>query len=92
MSSYLDDYDDVGEEEEGEELDEEDQRVPQKVAELARAVTPASLKGIRACKRCGLLKTLGQFMNEGCENCPFLEMVSWKLAERRHVHTCKIWH
>jgi len=82
MSSYLDD-DDIGEEEEEEEdqLEEEeddnlDERVPRKVAELARASTPAALRGIRACKRCGLLKTLDQFINEGCENCPFLEMVS----------------
>jgi hypothetical protein len=84
MSSYIDDDDDIGEEEEEEEdqLDQEEddgdfeERVPHKVAELARASTPASIRGIRACKRCGLLKTLDQFINEGCENCPFLEMVS----------------
>jgi Transcription elongation factor SPT4 len=88
MSSYLDD-DDIGDDEEEEEIEnrrggqmeEEDdddfeQRVPHKVAELARASTPASIRGIRACKRCGILKTLDQFLNEGCENCPFLEMVS----------------
>lgn len=57
-----------------EEEDDFEQRVPHKVAELARASTPASIRGIRACKRCGLLKTLDQFLNEGCENCPFLEM------------------
>ena len=65
MSAYVDE-DDAGEEE----------RVPQQVAELARAAVPSNLKGIRACKRCGILKTLEQFINKGCENCPFLEMVS----------------
>ena len=62
-------------------MDEDDmaggeEEVPQQVADLANAVTPTSMKGIRACKRCGILKTLDQFINEGCENCPFLEMVS----------------
>jgi hypothetical protein len=65
MSAYVDEDDD-GEEE----------RVPQQVAELARAAAPSNIKGIRACKRCGILKTLDQFINAGCENCPFLEMVS----------------
>jgi len=59
---------------EGEEGDEE---VPQQVADLAQAQTPNALRGIRACKRCGLLKTLDQFINEGCENCPFLDMVCY---------------
>ncbi|GAX26619.1 transcription elongation factor SPT4 [Fistulifera solaris] len=58
--------------------DEEDERyddeVPQQVADLASASVPLNLKTIRACKRCGLLKTQGQFYDEGCENCPFLEM------------------
>jgi transcription elongation factor SPT4 len=55
--------------------EEEEEGVPQQVAELAEASVPLSIRGIRACKRCGLLKTLDQFINEGCENCPFLEMV-----------------
>ncbi|GAX23229.1 transcription elongation factor SPT4 [Fistulifera solaris] len=58
--------------------DEEDERyddeVPQQVADLASASVPLNLKTVRACKRCGLLKTQGQFYDEGCENCPFLEM------------------
>jgi transcription elongation factor SPT4 len=54
---------------------EEEEEVPQQVAELAQASVPNSLKGIRACKRCGILKTLDQFVNEGCDNCPFLDMV-----------------
>jgi transcription elongation factor SPT4 len=57
-------------EEEGEE-----EQVPQQVADLADASVPNQLRGIRACKRCGILKTLDQFINDGCENCPFLDMV-----------------
>mmetsp|Transcript_22111 Transcript_22111/g.30763 ORF Transcript_22111/g.30763 Transcript_22111/m.30763 type:complete len:134 (-) Transcript_22111:80-481(-) len=52
----------------------EGEEVPQQVAELAQASVPDSLRGIRACKRCGILKTLDQFINEGCENCPFLNL------------------
>ena len=78
MSAYLDE-DDGGEEEE---------MVPQQVAELARAAAPSNLKGIRACKRCGILKTLDQFINEGCENCPFLEMVS--TVELKMFNVCLI--
>uniref|UniRef100_A0A0D9X1P1 Spt4/RpoE2 zinc finger domain-containing protein n=1 Tax=Leersia perrieri TaxID=77586 RepID=A0A0D9X1P1_9ORYZ len=29
---------------------------------------------LRACLRCRLVKTYDQFMEQGCENCPFLEM------------------
>lgn len=41
--------------------------------ELENAPVPDKVKGIRACMRCGLLKTYEQFM-EGCDNCPFLQM------------------
>eukprot|EP00537_Pseudo-nitzschia_pungens_P018610 CAMPEP_0172399472 /NCGR_PEP_ID=MMETSP1061-20121228/41246_1 /TAXON_ID=37318 /ORGANISM="Pseudo-nitzschia pungens, Strain cf. pungens" /LENGTH=134 /DNA_ID=CAMNT_0013132367 /DNA_START=90 /DNA_END=495 /DNA_ORIENTATION=+ len=54
---------------------EEEQDTPQQVLDLAEASVPNSLRGIRACKRCGILKTLDQFINEGCENCPFLDMI-----------------
>ena len=54
----------------------EEEDLPPQIADLAQASAPMSLKGMRACKRCGILKTLGQFISEGCENCPFLEMVS----------------
>jgi len=54
---------------------EEEEDVPQVVADLAQASVPTQIKGVRACKRCGILKTLDQFLNEGCENCPFLDMV-----------------
>jgi hypothetical protein len=39
--------------------------VPQQVADLAEASVPNAIRGIRACKRCGILKTLDQFINEG---------------------------
>ena len=38
-------------------------QVPQAIAELANASTPTSIKNIRACKRCGILKTLNQFLD-----------------------------
>eukprot|EP01017_Pseudomicrothorax_dubius_P045092 TRINITY_DN773_c0_g1_i1.p1 TRINITY_DN773_c0_g1~~TRINITY_DN773_c0_g1_i1.p1 ORF type:complete len:116 (+),score=24.31 TRINITY_DN773_c0_g1_i1:153-500(+) len=31
---------------------------------------PQSLKRLRCCMRCYLIKTEEQFRNEGCENCP----------------------
>ena len=54
--------------------EDEEEQVPQQIAELAQAVVPNSLKHIRACMRCGLLKTQQQFYEDGCENCPFLDM------------------
>ncbi|GMI58377.1 hypothetical protein ScalyP_jg6206 [Parmales sp. scaly parma] len=38
------------------------------------AAPPNSLKGLRACLRCGLIKTYDQFYDRGCDNCPFLDM------------------
>ena len=72
MSSYRDD-------------DDEEDDVPDQVAELANASVPNNIKAIRACKRCGLLKTLEQFFEEGCDNCPFLEMAD--NTERVNVST-----
>lgn len=57
--------------------DGEEEDVPPAIAELSQASAPTSLRGIRACKRCGILKTLDQFLNEGCENCPFLDIVRY---------------
>ena len=57
-----------------EDEEEEEEELPVAVAELAQSSAPSSLKGIRSCKRCGILKTVDQFINEGCENCPFLDM------------------
>lgn len=62
--------------------EEEEETVPQQVADLAQASVPQAMRGIRACKRCGILKTVDQFINEGCENCPFLDMV----CERKVMH------
>lgn len=56
--------DDMGDEE------EEGEDMPQQVAELAQASIPNNLRTVRACKRCGILKTQEQFYDEGCENCP----------------------
>lgn len=35
---------------------------------------PNSMTGHRSCLRCGLVKTFTQFYDNGCENCPFLEL------------------
>jgi transcription elongation factor SPT4 len=35
---------------------------------------PNSMKNHRACLRCGLVKCFDQFYQDGCENCPFLEL------------------
>mmetsp|Transcript_6897 Transcript_6897/g.14362 ORF Transcript_6897/g.14362 Transcript_6897/m.14362 type:complete len:149 (+) Transcript_6897:113-559(+) len=42
--------------------------------------TPDSMKGLRACKRCGMIRSLAQFYDEGCPNCPFLEMLEARAA------------
>jgi hypothetical protein len=71
------DYD--GEEEDDMEEEVEDDRlrtVPRSLVDLAQASVPPHLKALRACKRCGVIKTVEQFMNDGCENCPMLDMVS----------------
>ena len=54
--------------------EEEEEEVPQQIADLANASVPTNMKTIRACKRCGMLKSQGQFYEEGCENCPFLDL------------------
>jgi hypothetical protein len=71
------DYD-VEEEDEMEEEVEDDRlsALPRSLVELAHASVPTNLKALRACKRCGIIKTVEQFMNDGCENCPMLDMVS----------------
>ena len=37
---------------------------------------PNDAKGLRACLRCSLIKNYGQFLESGCENCEFLNMIS----------------
>lgn len=63
----------------GGEEEQEEEDVPQQVEDLAQASVPNSMKNIRACKRCGILKTIEQFVDDGCENCPFLGIVSFKI-------------
>jgi hypothetical protein len=41
-------------------------------------------KGLRACVACRLLKTADQFVDGGCENCPFLAMD----GDRERVYDC----
>jgi transcription elongation factor SPT4 len=69
MAYERDDAEDRGDEEE-----EEDDGVAPQVAELANASVPNNVRTIRACKRCGILKSQEQFYEDGCENCPFLDM------------------
>lgn len=38
------------------------------------ASIPLEMKRLRACLRCALVKTVDQFYEEGCENCPFLRL------------------
>ena len=40
-------------------------------AETRHAQRPDSLKLLRACKTCKLIKTAAQFYASYCENCPF---------------------
>ena len=55
-------------------ISEEDEDVPPSIADLKMASVPDSLKGLRACMRCGIIKTVEQFATDGCENCPFLDL------------------
>lgn len=66
--------------------EEDDERggAPAEVQELAAASVPTDLKSLRACKRCGILKTFDQFIDYGCENCPFLTMTD----DQQKVNRC----
>ena len=44
---------------------EKGEPLPPKVEELAQASVPTALKGVRACLRCGIVKTLDQFLEYG---------------------------
>ena len=65
----------------------EEEDLPPQIAELAQARAPTAMKGTRACKRCGIIKALDQFVDEGCENCPYLEMVRFMLLCIRTLTT-----
>lgn len=45
--------------------EEQEQELPQQVVDLADASVPDSMREIRACKRCGILKTIAQFLDQG---------------------------
>eukprot|EP00523_Entomoneis_sp_CCMP467_P020766 CAMPEP_0168843364 /NCGR_PEP_ID=MMETSP0727-20121128/8177_1 /TAXON_ID=265536 /ORGANISM="Amphiprora sp., Strain CCMP467" /LENGTH=154 /DNA_ID=CAMNT_0008896961 /DNA_START=83 /DNA_END=548 /DNA_ORIENTATION=- len=76
--------DDIIDDDEEEDREEDMVDAPQAVVELANAVVPDNARHTRACKRCGLVKTLGQFVDQGCENCPFLNM----LEDGAQVNRC----
>ena len=50
--------------------------------DLGVANTPASLKQLRACKTCRLVKTYKQFLDEACENCPHERPMGSRHGER----------
>ncbi|XP_033225377.1 transcription elongation factor SPT4 [Belonocnema kinseyi] len=41
---------------------------------MSMETVPKSLRGLRACMGCSLIKTVDQFELDGCENCPHLKM------------------
>ena len=51
---------------------DEEQELPQQVADLAEASVPNSVREIRACKRCGILKTFDQFVSFGMYHKAFI--------------------
>ena len=54
-------------------------------ASATAAPAPAEFtRNLRCCVTCRLVKTLDQFYEEGCENCPFLEMVE----DRERIDDC----
>mmetsp|Transcript_42762 Transcript_42762/g.100421 ORF Transcript_42762/g.100421 Transcript_42762/m.100421 type:complete len:144 (-) Transcript_42762:2-433(-) len=79
MSGY-NDYDDEGHAEGGE-MENPDSAMS--ILALY-ATTPNSMKSLRACKRCGMIRTHLQFHEEGCPNCPFLEMAEDQKATNEY--------
>eukprot|EP00587_Corethron_hystrix_P010404 CAMPEP_0113304692 /NCGR_PEP_ID=MMETSP0010_2-20120614/4609_1 /TAXON_ID=216773 ORGANISM="Corethron hystrix, Strain 308" /NCGR_SAMPLE_ID=MMETSP0010_2 /ASSEMBLY_ACC=CAM_ASM_000155 /LENGTH=135 /DNA_ID=CAMNT_0000158945 /DNA_START=96 /DNA_END=500 /DNA_ORIENTATION=+ /assembly_acc=CAM_ASM_000155 len=80
MSGY-NDYDDEGHAEGGE-MENPDSAMS--ILALY-ATTPNSMKSLRACKRCGMIRTHLQFHEEGCPNCPFLEMAEDQKATNEYT-------
>jgi len=64
---------------------EDEQELPQNVADLAQASVPSAIRGIRACKRCGILKTLDQFVDDGCEASSLREVKDRQTDAWRHL-------
>ena len=48
------------------------------------ASVPKSVRNLRACLKCALVKTMDQFVETGCENCPELGMT----GKRNRVEEC----
>ena len=49
------------------------------------ALIPSALgSSLLACKRCGLLQSFPQFFDNGCPNCPFLQMIE----DNKRVQSC----
>ena len=72
--------------------EEEEQELPQQVQDLAEASVPNSIREIRACKRCGILKTFDQFVSFGMCDKHWAEgkgvfMTRSSLCLRRFVET-----
>lgn len=42
--------------------------------EINDQIVPRDFKGLRACLNCTLVKTFDQFFQDGCDNCPNLEL------------------
>lgn len=54
-------------------------------SEPVRAPAPEAWnKNMRCCVACRLVKTLDQFYDQGCDNCPFLEME----GDRERIEDC----
>jgi hypothetical protein len=64
-SATMDDEDDRRYDDDEDDEEEEGERLPPKVEELAQASVPTTLKGVRACLCCGIVKTLDQFLEYG---------------------------
>lgn len=48
---------------------------------VPREITPSKLK---ACMSCSLIKTVPQYVMDGCDNCPFLHL----RGDRERVMAC----
>mmetsp|Transcript_24387 Transcript_24387/g.68392 ORF Transcript_24387/g.68392 Transcript_24387/m.68392 type:complete len:116 (+) Transcript_24387:114-461(+) len=48
------------------------------------SIIPTELRDLRSCMICSLVKTAGQFLEDGCDNCPFLGLKD----DRKAVADC----
>ena len=72
--------------------EEEEQELPQQVQDLAEASVPNSIREIRACKRCGILKTFDQFVSFGmyCRHCAKAKLAIRSIHDKVLVMFTKI--